>query len=62
MAEKKEVKKVGKGLWSLFDAKTGSLVKKTKSCPKCGEGFFMAKHSNRLVCGKCKYVEMTQTK
>ena len=30
---------------------------KNKFCPKCGPGVFMASHSDRLVCGACKYVE-----
>lgn len=29
-----------------------------KSCPKCGPGFFMAKHDNRESCGRCGYTEM----
>ncbi|MCS3901042.1 30S ribosomal protein S27ae [Methanococcus voltae] len=28
-----------------------------KSCPKCGEGVFMAEHLNRFACGKCGYME-----
>ena len=29
-----------------------------KSCPKCGSGFFMAKHEDRESCGRCGYTEM----
>jgi len=28
-----------------------------KSCPKCGAGVKLAKHKNRLSCGKCGYFE-----
>ncbi len=36
----------------------GEVVKKkNKSCPKCGEGFFMAEHKDRMTCGKCGYME-----
>jgi ubiquitin-small subunit ribosomal protein S27Ae len=28
-----------------------------KSCPKCGQGVFMAQHNDRLACGKCGYTE-----
>ena len=31
---------------------------KKLTCPKCGPGIFLANHSDRLYCGKCKYVEM----
>ncbi|MEK6923628.1 MAG: 30S ribosomal protein S27ae [Candidatus Micrarchaeota archaeon] len=29
-----------------------------KSCPKCGSGTRLGKHTNRLSCGKCGYMEM----
>lgn len=32
-------------------------IKKTKTCPRCGQGVFLASHKNRLSCGKCKYTE-----
>ena len=41
----------------FFEKKGDSLERKRKSCPKCGQGFFMAKHSNRWTCGKCSYCE-----
>lgn len=28
-----------------------------KSCPRCGEGTYLAKHKDRLYCGKCHYTE-----
>lgn len=30
---------------------------KNKSCPKCGDGTFMANHKDRNTCGKCGYME-----
>jgi small subunit ribosomal protein S27Ae len=30
---------------------------KSKTCPKCGTGFIMANHQNRISCGKCGYTE-----
>lgn len=41
----------------FFEKKGDSLERKRKSCPKCGQGFFMAKHKDRSYCGKCKYTE-----
>ncbi len=56
--KKKEKKKVKKPRYSLYkEGKTTNL-----SCPKCGSGFLLANHSNRHVCGKCKYVEMKAKK
>ena len=31
----------------------GSVSRTRKSCPNCGVGVFMAKHWDRLYCGKC---------
>jgi small subunit ribosomal protein S27Ae len=33
------------------------LERKAKFCVKCGPGFFMAEHKDRLTCGKCGYTE-----
>ena len=37
----------------------GDSVKKSKSCPRCGPGIFLAKHKDRVYCGKCRYTEFT---
>lgn len=46
-----------KGAWKLYEKKGDALVRKNKSCPKCGTGFFLANHKDRLVCGACGYAE-----
>ncbi len=56
MAAKKEKSGAMQG-WKLYDTK-GGLKRKNKSCPKCGPGYFLAEHSNRISCGKCGYAEM----
>ena len=60
MAAKEKAKKKSKGRWNLYEKKDGKLEKKNKSCPKCGQGTFMAKHANRWACGACKYTEFLQ--
>ncbi len=35
----------------------GDKLAKGKSCPKCGEGVFLAEHKDRSTCGRCKYTE-----
>jgi len=52
MAEAKQ-KKAGRGRWSLYE----SGKPKNRSCPKCGNGVFLAEHKDRRVCGRCRYVE-----
>ncbi|MBI2565085.1 30S ribosomal protein S27ae [Candidatus Woesearchaeota archaeon] len=38
--------------------KLGDGIERTnKFCPKCGKGFFLAQHNNRVSCGNCAYTE-----
>ena len=55
---KEKVKKEGKKLSALFEISGDKITRKNRTCPKCGPGMFLGKHKDRLVCGKCKYVEM----
>jgi len=32
---------------------TGKVTRNRKECPTCGKGIFLAKHMDRLYCGKC---------
>lgn len=41
----------------LYEVADGKLIRKKKTCPKCGEGVFLAEHKNRSSCGKCGYTE-----
>ena len=56
MAKAKEKKK------STVPSKKYALFGKRKHCPKCGKGVYLGEHKNpdRLVCGKCAYVEFVQ--
>ena len=58
MAKEKKKTKPSKR-WNLFQKSGEKLERKNKSCPKCGQGTFMAKHSNRDTCGTCSYTEFT---
>lgn len=55
MAKKQKKKKKPVQLWKLFEKKGDSLKRENKSCPKCGAGYYMAKHKGRWTCGKCGY-------
>jgi small subunit ribosomal protein S27Ae len=46
-----------KSLWQHYSLKDGKLVKDLNSCPRCGPGFFLANHADRLTCGKCGYTK-----
>lgn len=59
-AKKEAAPKKGapEGRFQLYE-KSGDAVKaKNRSCPKCGPGFFLGAHKNRVVCGKCGYTEI----
>jgi small subunit ribosomal protein S27Ae len=42
-----------------YDVKGDKAECKNKNCPKCGPAVFLAKHSDRLSCGRCGYTEKT---
>jgi small subunit ribosomal protein S27Ae len=49
---KPKVKKSAK-----YEAGGEKIERKGKFCPKCGEGVFMAEHSDRYACGKCGFMQ-----
>jgi len=51
-----------RGTWKLFEVKGDKIERKNKSCPKCGQGFFMAQHTDRIYCGGCGYTEFQKKK
>lgn len=57
MAEAK-AKKGHPGLKRMFYKVEGGKLRREKQfCPKCGPGVFLAKHANRVSCGRCGYTE-----
>jgi len=62
MAKKQKKPKKQVKLHTLYEAAGSELKRKNKTCPKCGKGVFMAKHSNRWTCGKCGYTEFESKK
>ncbi len=39
---------------------SGSSLERGKYCTRCGAGTFLAKHKDRLYCGKCHYTEFVK--
>ena len=61
---RKRGKKIRKGrkheatkLNKFYEVKDGKLTRKGKSCPRCGQGTWLAEHKGRSYCGKCGYTE-----
>ena len=42
---------------TLYEIKGEGMQRKTRACPKCGPGVFMAAHATRMACGNCGYTE-----
>lgn len=58
MADKKAAAKKPTSLKSrMYEVKEGKVSRKGQSCPRCGDGVFLANHADRLSCGKCGYTE-----
>jgi ubiquitin-small subunit ribosomal protein S27Ae len=60
--EKKEKPKAPKRriqVHKLYKVSGESLSRLRKECPRCGKGYFMAEHENRLTCGNCGYTTYT---
>jgi len=55
--KKKETKKHPNLVYKNYSTSGDKLERKNKTCPKCGEGTFLAAHKNRTHCGKCGYTE-----
>ncbi|MCD6434328.1 MAG: 30S ribosomal protein S27ae [Candidatus Diapherotrites archaeon] len=56
-AKKVKTKKEKKLKSALYEIKGDVAERKTRFCPKCGPGVFMAKHKDRYACGRCGYTE-----
>ena len=62
MAKKKGTKnKVVSKKYSKYKVVEGKL-QRSKSCPKCGPGFFLGQHKDRLYCGSCHYTQFSTKK
>jgi small subunit ribosomal protein S27Ae len=44
----------------LYKVDGDSLTRLRKECPRCGKGYFMAQHGDRLTCGHCGYTTYNQ--
>ena len=52
MPKKKVKQKRPSKRYSLYKIAGDKADRKNRFCPKCGVGIFMAKHNDRIVCGK----------
>ncbi|MCW1294047.1 MAG: 30S ribosomal protein S27ae [Candidatus Parvarchaeota archaeon] len=62
MPKKKKRNRESEKVYKLYRIEGEKLIRLRKTCPKCGEGFFLAQHKNRLACGRCGYTEFISPK
>ncbi len=53
----KAAKKKGASAHKFYTISGNKVERKNKSCPKCGQGVFLAEHKDRVTCGQCHYTE-----
>ena len=46
----------------IFKVEGDMITRLRRHCPKCGDGFFLAEHKDRVSCGKCGYTEFKSSK
>jgi small subunit ribosomal protein S27Ae len=54
---KKGEKKSVEGAAKYYEVSGDTIKTKKSVCPRCGNGVFLAEHSDRQSCGKCGYTE-----
>tara|TARA_Y100000310_G_C20659274_1_gene803763 strand:+ start:1880 stop:2083 length:204 start_codon:yes stop_codon:yes gene_type:complete len=57
MAKKERKNKKPSEKWKMYEFKDGKLIRKNPISLKEGAGIFMAKHKDRVTCGKSGYTE-----
>ena len=48
-------------IWNFYKIEENKIQQSHDMCPKCGPGYFLAQHSNRLTCGKCHYTKFNNS-
>ncbi len=63
MAKKQISKSKHKNMqrWKKYKVEGGKAIPLGRFCPRCGPGYFLAEHKNRVTCGKCGYSEIKRS-
>lgn len=60
MADKKPGKRRTALKHTLYKVDGARLERLRTHCPKCGAGTFLARHADRVSCGRCGYTEFSK--
>ena len=55
--KKKHTNKPTSAKYKKYTVEGDKIIKKARSCPRCGPGIFLMKAEKRVYCGKCHYSE-----
>ena len=55
--EKKKPKKEKSLKKMPYEFEGGTVKRLRPTCPRCGDGFFLAEHKDRFHCGHCGYTK-----
>lgn len=55
--KKKHVNKPTSVKYKKYTIEGDKIVKKARSCPRCGPGIFLSLGQKRAYCGKCHFTE-----
>lgn len=45
-------------IWEKYETDGDEVKRKGKTCPRCGDGVFLAEHDNRNTCGRCGFSQI----
>lgn len=54
MSKQKAKNKKPSEVWKKYKVEGDKLIR-SKTCIKCGAGYFLSEHKDRLYCGRCHY-------
>ena len=49
------INRMPKNTHKMYEIKDGKIERKTPFCSRCGKGYFMADHGDRISCGYCGF-------
>jgi len=55
--KKKHKSKPTSARYKKYKIEGGKIVKKERSCPRCGPGIFLSVGKGRSYCGRCHFTE-----
>jgi len=55
--KKKHINKPTSKKYTMYTIEGDKIIKKARSCPRCGPGIFLSVGQGRAYCGRCHFTE-----